>query len=340
MAAAVAAEGSRRADVVDVGARWSVAQRELVQAIGALDASGEWALDGAATCAHWVASALEVEVSTAREWLRVGRRLEVLPVIDRGFASGRLSYSKVRGLTRLATPENEAELCDVAERVPAGRLNFELAAWLARHETPEQTEARQLDARYLCIRTHPDGMVAGWFRLPPAEGGLISSAVDSEVVLRSHSGASADASDGAPSKWPSNAQQRADALVALVTGGGAGVTTEIVLHVRGDGCTLDDGTPIAETVVERIAPESFLRVLIHDAERRPINASGRHRYPTDRQRRVVHERDRHCPCGATEFLQYHHDPPFEDSKRTLIEELYLKCRPCHRADHHPSPTRE
>jgi hypothetical protein len=115
---------------------------------------------------------------------------------------------------------------------------------------------------------------------------------------------------------------------------------EIVLNVRGDGCTLDDGTPIAETVVERIAPHAFLRALIHDAERHPINASGRHRHPTDRQKRVVHERDRHCRCGATEFLEYHHDPPFEATHRTVVEELWLKCRDCHRADHPPPPLRE
>ena len=75
--------------------------------------------------------------------------------------------------------------------------------------------------------------------------------------------------------------------------------TEIVLHLRGDGATLDDGTPIPISVLERIAPESFLRALIHDAERRPINASARHRHPTTRQKRVVKERDRHCiDCGT------------------------------------------
>ena len=60
-------------------------------------------------------------------------------------------------------------------------------------------------------------------------------------------------------------------------------TTEIVLHVRGDGATLDDGTPIAGTVLELIASTAFLRALIHDAEGHPINASGRQRHPTDRQ---------------------------------------------------------
>lgn len=74
---------------------------------------------------------------------------------------------------------------------------------------------------------------------------------------------------------------------------------EVVLHVRGDGCTLDDGSPIPGSVVERVAPPAFLRALIHNAEGHPINASSRRRHPTARQKRVVKERDRHCvDCGA------------------------------------------
>ena len=99
------------------------------------------------------------------------------------------------------------------------------------------------------------------------------------------------------------------------------------MHVRADGCTLDDGTPIPDSVVERIAPEAFLRALIHDAESRPINASGRQRHPTTRQRRVVHERDRVCvDCGATEFLEYDHDPDYEETRQTVVAQLKLRCR--------------
>jgi hypothetical protein len=331
----VTAEASRREAVLAVGARWSAGQRELVHAIAALDASNEWALEGSVSCAHWVADALDVEVSTARDWLRVGRRLQVLSTVDRKFADGELSYSKVRALTRVATPESEEELCDIARDVPAGRLAHALAQWLLRRETPDQTEARQQAKRHLTFRDDPDGMIAGSFRLPPGEGAVFQAALETELSVRAQSGASADAPADGSRRWPSFAQQRADAFVALVVGGGMQAATEIVLHVRGDGCTLDDGTPIADSLVERLVPQSFLRVLIHDAERRPINASGKHRHPTDRQKRVVHERDGRCQCGSHKNLQYHHDPPFDESKRTLIDELLLRCTPCHHDDHAP-----
>jgi hypothetical protein len=275
-------------------------------------------------------------VCTAREWLRVGRALRRLSTIDGAFESDQLSYSKVRALTRVATPQNEAELCRLALRVAAGRLPHALAAWLARHETPEETETRQRNATALRTWTDPDGMVAMSVRLPPLAGGVVMAAVDTKVA-QFRPDASADASE----RWPSRAQQRADALVGLVAGGGAAIQTEVVLHVRGDGCTLDDGTPIAGSIVERIAPASFLRALIHDAERRPINASGAHRHPTRRQKRVVKERDRVCgDCGSSEFLQYDHVPDFEETRHTVIEELFLKCSKCHRDRHGQAPRRE
>ncbi len=342
------ATGSVRAAVVELGRRWSTNQRDLLALVVELDRSGEWALDGARTCAHWVASALDIEASTAREWLRVGRALERFRRLAAAFAEGRLSYSKVRTVTRVVKDETEAELCELAAITPADRLSTAIAAWLGAREDPEETEDRHRQARSLKYRVEPDGMVVGWFRLPPLSAARLTAAVDAWVMRnggpdRTEGGgdASADASsprtvDGSPSRrrWPSMAQQRADALVALIADGGADVKAEVVLHVRGDGCTLDDGTPVPGSIVERIAPNAFLRALIHDAERRPINASGRHRHPTARQRRVVLERHRRCvDCGETELLEYDHRPSFEATKRTLVDELEPRCRDCHRARH-------
>jgi hypothetical protein len=167
---------------------------------------------------------------------------------------------------------------------------------------------------------------------------VLRAAVDAQL-MRTQRGDHASAGKGFSrnvTKWPSLGQQRADALVALINGGGANVATEVVLHVRGDGCSLDDGTPIAGSVIERIASEALLRVLIHDANRRPINASGRQRHPTTRQKRVVRERDRACvDCGSTDLLQYDHDPDFEQSRHTVVDELKARCAPCHHKRHAP-----
>ena len=196
--------GSLRAAVVEIGAHWSRAQQRLVRLLVALDDSGEWAADGSPTCAHWVAGALDVEVCTAREWLRIGRALRELPAIDGAFDRGDVSYSKVRALTRVANPANEAELCEIARRVPAGRLCQALAVWLAQHETPEETATRQRKATHLTFRTDPDGMIVGVVRARALRRWRDCSRPSMPGSGEFRPDASADASE----RWPSIARQR------------------------------------------------------------------------------------------------------------------------------------
>jgi len=332
----VSTRSTLRSEIVDAARRMSSDMCVFISLLVEFDRSGEWALDGEPSCAHWVADRADTEVSTAREWLRIGHALAGVEEVAQRFADGRLSYSKVRAVTRLADAENQHELCEIAERFPAGHLPVALAQWLNRHETPDERDTRQRALTKLGWHLESDGMIAGWFRLPPESGGALTSAIEAQI-MRAHRGNDAPADASKPhtvSKWPSLPQQRADALLTIVTGGGANLDAELILHVRGDGCSLDDGTPIADSVVERLALEAFIRVLIHDAEGRPINASYRQRHPDTRQKRVVKERDRVCvDCGSTVLLQYDHEPSFEETKHTVVEELKLRCWRCHKARH-------
>ena len=190
--------------------------------------------------------------------------------------------------------------------------------------------------------------------MTPEQAAILTAAVD-EQVMRSDGrepadptdlldpterGNDATASRESHPRWASLAQQRIDALIDIVSAGGTNVVTEVILHVRADGCTLDDGTPIGGSIVERTADTSTLRAMIHDAESHPINVSGKHRHHTKRQKLVVKERDRHCvDCGSTDFLEHDHVPDFEQTKRTLVEETQLRCSRCHTARHRRDSTR-
>src|SRR3989440_10135372 len=59
---------------------------------------------------------------TAREHVRVAPALRDLPVIRARFAAGRLSYAKVRALTRIAVPATEAGLAELAGPMTANQL--------------------------------------------------------------------------------------------------------------------------------------------------------------------------------------------------------------------------
>lgn len=134
---------------------------------------------------------------------------------------------------------------------------------------------------------------------------------------------------------PCLAQQRADAFVLLFLGKNIDLTTEVVVHVRGDGTTFDDGTPVTDNAVCERLDQSFVRLLLHDMEGRPIDASNRRRHPTTRQKRVVLEAHNHecVDCQSPDLLELDHNPPYEQTKHTVTTELEPRCAPCHRARH-------
>jgi len=329
--------GPLSAQLLEVVEVWSTSQHRLVVTAADFADSPEWLLAGSPTAAHWLADAADVEVSTGREWVRIGRQLRTLPAIAAAFDARQISYSKVRTLTRVATSDNELELVDLAMQVPASDLGRAMAVWVNSTSDPTELEAHHQRQRSIKWRTEPDGMTTFSLRLPPLLAGLLITFLTTWVMRNrstpvSHSdlGASADASGGVSTV----AQQHVDALEQLLTVGAGTVSTEVIVHVRGDGVTLDDGTPIPDTVAERMAPTSFIRVLIHDAQRRPVNVSSRRRHPSVRQKRLVKERDSVCQdCGRGDLLEYDHVPAYQQTGHTIIDELELRCAPCHHQRH-------
>ena len=256
------------------------------------------------------------------------RLLRELPHVASAFDQRRLSYTKVRTLTRFATPHNEAELIELAVGVPASALTMVLARWM--HDTwePEAVENYQHLQRSVRWRTEADGMTTFTLRLPPHIAAILISLLTT-MVMKARPKRQSD--DGT---WPTVAQQHADAIIELFAEGVGSVDTEVVLHVRAGGCSTDDGTPVPETVIASLVPDSFIRVLIHDVEGDPVDASSRRRYPTARQKRVVKERDRCCvDCGRSVLLEYDHVPGYETTGHTVTDQLELRCATCHHNRH-------
>jgi hypothetical protein len=345
----------------------------------------DWFRRGHKSASGWIASQLEIQTSTAAEWIRVGHALRHLPLIDAAFAAQEISYAKARILTRWADEDNEARLLELARTRSAGRLTVAISKALADEgETDAERDLRLHDERSFTTWTDGDGMTVMRIVLAPSVAKPVVAAVDE--MMRRIANTPLDETDiddceptlsaarvgqlsvGEPSptvvpgigsasdplpatlrdlrrRWqpgeaddwvfPSVAQQRVDAFVALFLGCNVNLTTVVVVHVRGDGITFDDGTPTTSHAVLRQLARSFIRLLIHDAERRPINASSRRRHPTTRQQRVVMETHGHecVDCQGTDLLELDHNPAFEHTRRTVIHELEPRCAPCHRARH-------
>jgi hypothetical protein len=89
---------------------------------GDFDAREGWAGWDMPSCAAWLSWKCRLSSGTAREHVRVARALRVLPVTRAEFAAGRLSFAKVRALTRIATPVTEADLAELAGPMTANQL--------------------------------------------------------------------------------------------------------------------------------------------------------------------------------------------------------------------------
>ncbi len=76
-------------------------QYRVVHLAARFDEELEWLRLGHRCASAWIASQLELQASTAAEWIRVGHALRYLRLIDAAFAAHVISYAKVRILNSL-----------------------------------------------------------------------------------------------------------------------------------------------------------------------------------------------------------------------------------------------
>ena len=125
-----------------------------------------WAEQGCRTPAVWLAWAVGMGSSTARDHVRVALRLRELDRVREAFAAGSVSYSKVRAITRVAVPETEELLLRWSgeatgadmERIAAGFRRAQRGVLAG----PGSAEA----ARDLRLRPRGDGTCDVVLRLP------------------------------------------------------------------------------------------------------------------------------------------------------------------------------
>jgi hypothetical protein len=102
--------------IVNLAARINIASHDLLILIRRFDERAGWLKWGFENCADWLHWRCDLSLSACREKVRVAHALKTLPATGRAFAEGRLSYSKVRALTRVAHRGNEDELVGFADR--------------------------------------------------------------------------------------------------------------------------------------------------------------------------------------------------------------------------------
>ena len=152
----------------------------LLEAFNAQDGWGEW---GIKSCAHWLNWKCGIALGAAREKVRVAEALPTLPLTSAAFRSGTISYSKVRAMTRIATPENEDYLVMIAQHGTASHVEklvreFRRSeAWEAeRHGAELRHQARMLEHYH-----DEDGMFVLHAKLPPEQGAVVLKAIQAAI---------------------------------------------------------------------------------------------------------------------------------------------------------------
>jgi len=168
-------------EIAELCAHIDAATYRLLRAIGELDRREAWAT-GFESTAHWLSWRVGIDVVTARQKVRVARALENLPLISAAFRKGKVSYSKVRAMTRIATAENEQYLLYIAENGTACHMESLVRKYRRAARGGDVEEARlQRQERYLDMHTDDDGMVVIRGMLPQEVAALLEKALESAM---------------------------------------------------------------------------------------------------------------------------------------------------------------
>ncbi len=266
-------------EITELAAHIHAATCRWLALVAEFDRREGWASWGCKSCAHWLAYTCALGSGAAREHVRVARRLEELPKIGAVFERGELSYSQVRALSRIATPELEGRLLELARHSTAAQLERVLRAYrgvLARELSAEESAHGE---RYLTCQHDDDGALVIRGRLPADEGALLIAALQAgRDQLRS------EASDGKRAEASLGSAARPDSDGSISGASPSGEMPTEAEPARSpapsnpDALLLMADTLIASGAAERTGGERY-QVVVHvdigalsgadDAEREP-----------------------------------------------------------------------
>jgi hypothetical protein len=236
------------AEVCTLAGQIAAATCRCILLIAELDRRESWKEWGCASMAHWLSWKCALGLGAAREHVRVGRALEALPLTRAAFGEGRLSYSEVRAISRVANPEREGELMEFAELATAAQLEKTVRAY-EKTRGDIETEAARRDRQRIRTYSEPDGTSLIESLVPHDVADLFREAIDKAMkeVPRDDPDVPAET-------------YRVDALrIVLETflaGRNDRPPTETVVHVDADELTPREITPY----VERLLCDTSVRV--------------------------------------------------------------------------------
>jgi 5-methylcytosine-specific restriction endonuclease McrA len=356
------------AQLCEVAGHLAAATCRFLVLLGEFDERRGWASWEMNSCAAWLSWKCQMSSGTAREHVRVARALRELPVIRAEFAAARLSYVKVRALTRIATPATEADLAELAGPMTGNQLERFARA---HRQCSRADDAAARVRRRLTWRFEEDGSLAGNFRLPPLPGAVLLKALRAAIDRPEQPGEDGDGPAGVSAETPAarkpdltTSSDLADALAVVaesflagkVAGADDAEVYQVVVHVGTDAigvsaetpppapgdpadparCHVEDGAALSVTTAQMIGCSAALSWLLHGAGGRVLDLGRRRRRPNAALRKAARERDhgrcRYPGCESRK-VDLHHIQYWSNGGRTSLDNLVSLCKRHHMAVH-------
>lgn len=319
--------------------------------------------DGATrSCAHWLNWKCGIDLGAARERVRVAHALEKLPKIAAAMREGRLSYSKVRAITRVASGATEDTFLQIAIHGTAHHVEKLVRVFRRAKDAEELSrDAQQQERRGVMWLYDPDGSLVIRATLPAEAGALFIQAMQAAVkaapptLTAAEKDGSAETSRSAMLKVMRTdplTHRRADALVRIAESYlkhgeeelSAPERQQIVVHVDvqtlknsiAGRCELEDGPSLSAETARRLACDASLVTVIENEEGEPLSVGRKTRAISPALRRALNARDRGCRfpgCPNTRYVDAHHIRHWAHGGETKPSNLVSLCRFHHRQVH-------
>jgi Domain of unknown function (DUF222)/HNH endonuclease len=307
--------------------------------------------------AEWLAWRCGLTQRTARDHVRVARELAARPLMRAGLASGELSYSKVRAISRAPAGEREAALVDLARSATAGEVEQVVRALRSAPSAGVDVINHAYERRFVAWSWEQDGSLSIRGRLPAEDGAafieMIETAAAAMYGSSGRRGSPAAADDAAPesdslARRPPWGARRADALAEIAHSGSP--RTQVVVHVdtaalactadeaaqrAGETCELEHGPAVPSESARRLGCDATL-ITARRAQDGSIDYGRERRTVPAPLRTVLERRDRHCRfpgCERRHDLHAHHVQHWAHGGTTHKDNLVLLCRFHHRLVH-------
>jgi hypothetical protein len=339
-------------EITTLAGHLNAANARFLKLLAELDRRKGWAEWGVKSCAHWLNWKCGIDLGAARERVRVAHSLEKLPKVAAAMAEGRLSYAKVRAMTRVADASNEDYLLNIALCGTASHVENVVRGFRRALDAEELTrEAIQQRDQCLWLFTEPDGSIVIRGRLPAEVGTLFRRALEAaEDSLPIPENVSAETSSDEDCLRRRNKRVEALATLAesfLANGpkdlSGADrqqivlhVDAETLTHSHAGRCELEHGPSIAAETARRFACDASVVKILENERGEPLSVGRKTRTIPPGIRRALNARDKGCRFPGCSFKRYvdgHHVKHWAHGGETSLANLVTLCRFHHRHVH-------